>query len=55
MDAKHDATKQPMSHWKNKREIKIYLEKMKMETMIQKSMEHSKKSRWEVYSDTNLP
>ena len=26
-----------------------------METMIQKSMEHSKKSRQEVCSDTNLP
>ena len=27
MDAKHYATKQPMSHWRNEREIKIYLEK----------------------------
>ena len=38
-----------------KEKSKYTWRKMKMETMIQKSMEHSKKSRWEVYSDTNLP
>ena len=53
MEAKKYATKQPMSHWRNEREIKNYLEKHENGNNDPKSMEHNKSSisgKWEVGS-----
>ena len=56
VEAKQDATKQPMDHWRNQRgNKKKYLETSESKNYILNPTEHSKKNfKREVYSDTSL-